>query len=198
MALEKLETEIRQEQIAKAAIALIASKGVRELNMAEVAKRVGLVPSAIYRHFDGKDALIDSIIMHIRRGLESNVKKALEGSADELEQLEALLTMHVELIRQNRGILHVVLSAEVFNSHPERKAKIYQMVKGYLGKVAAIIAQGQKSGRIRTGIDPGTVSVMFFGLIQPAAILSQMSDGEFDPVRHAHKAWKVFRFLLEK
>lgn len=198
MALEKLETEVRQEQIAKAAMALIASKGVRELNMAEVARRVGLVPSALYRHFDGKETLIDAVVTHIRKGLETNVKKALEGSMDELEQLESLLTMHVELIRQNRGILHVVLSAEVFNSHPERKARIYQMVKAYLGKVASIIAQGQKSGRIRSGIDPGTASVMFLGLIQPAAILSQMSDGEFDPARHAHKAWKLFRLLLAK
>ncbi len=63
MAREKLDTEIRQEQIAQAALSLIASRGIKGLSVAAVARRVGLVPSGIYRHFKGK--LYEVVEVHL-------------------------------------------------------------------------------------------------------------------------------------
>ena len=57
--MEKLDTEIRPEQLSQAALALIAAHGLEGLSIARVARRVGLVPSAIYRHYSGKDDLVD-------------------------------------------------------------------------------------------------------------------------------------------
>ena len=47
MAAEKLDTEIRQDQIAAAALEVLGARGVGELSMADIARRVGLAPSAI-------------------------------------------------------------------------------------------------------------------------------------------------------
>jgi len=46
----KTKTEIRQEQIAQAALRLIAKHRYHQLSVASLAKEVGVVPSAIYRH----------------------------------------------------------------------------------------------------------------------------------------------------
>ena len=51
----KLDTQIRREQIAEAAMSLVASQGLRRLSVAAVARRVGIVPSGIYRHFKSKE-----------------------------------------------------------------------------------------------------------------------------------------------
>ena len=54
MRAEKQHSEVRQDQIVKAAMALIAEQGLKGLSVAAVARRVGLVPSALYRHFKEK------------------------------------------------------------------------------------------------------------------------------------------------
>lgn len=72
------------------------------------------------------------------------------------------------------------------------------MVAGYLKRVADIVSQGQKEGQIRPGIDPDNASVMFLGLIQPAAILWNLSGGKFDVTRHVQKAWPIFHSFLKK
>ena len=59
---EKLNTEVRQEQIIQAAMNLIASRGLKGLSMAALANRIGLVPSAIYRHFKSKNDIVDMIL----------------------------------------------------------------------------------------------------------------------------------------
>ena len=192
MATEKLETEIRQEQITQAALGLVAAKGGVELSMAGVAQRLGLMPSAIYRHFKSKDEVLDATILHIRQRLMENVRAARVSTADPVECLRCLLDMHVKLVCENRGILHIVFSDSVYSGRPRRKRRMYRVIDGYLEQIAEIISQGQVRGRICQDQNSRALSVMFLGLIQPAVILWHMSDGEFDLNKHAENAWEVF------
>ena len=43
---------------------------------------------------------------------------------------------------------------------------------------------------------PGTVSVMFLGLIQPAALLWHLSEGGFDVTQHVDGAWNLLSETL--
>ncbi len=192
MCAEKLETEIRQDQIAQAALSLIGSHGLKALSVARVARQVGLVPSAIYRHFENKEQLVGSVLDLIHDRLCANVEAVHAEVADPLEQLRRLLMRHIRLIRENQGIPRVVFSEEMCVGHPERRAKVYRIVSDYLQRVAGLIREGQKAGRIRSDVDAAVVAVMMLGLVQPAAILWQVSDGAFDVTRQAKQSWRVF------
>jgi len=195
--IEKLSTEVRKEQIAQAALSLIASHGMRKLSIAGLARRVGLVPSAIYRHFRNKDEVLDAALEFIRNRLLDNVKAVYGETADPLEQLKRLLMRHVKLIRENQAIPLVIFSEEIYYGSPERKARVHGIMQGYLDRVADMVRQGQLEGRIRAEVDPKTVSLMFIGLFQPAALLWHMSDGKFDVTKHVEKAWKVFSRAIQ-
>jgi AcrR family transcriptional regulator len=193
----RLGTEVRREQIAEAALALISEQGLAGLSVAAVARRVGLVPSAIYRHFDGKEGVIDAVVALIRERLLRNVREACTEADDALDCLRRILTRHVELIRNNVGVPRVVFSEELYASRPGRKGDVHAAVSGYLASVAQVIRRGQASGRIRPDLDAGTLSVLFLGLIQPSAILWHLSDGQFDVTKHTQRAWEVFRGAIE-
>ena len=75
MAEEKLDTQIRREQIAEAALSLVADQGLRRLSVAAVARRVGLVPSGIYRHFKSKDEILAAVLDRIEARLLANVQR---------------------------------------------------------------------------------------------------------------------------
>jgi len=186
-----METAIRQEQLAQAALALIAAHGLEGLSVARVASRVGLVPSALYRHFSGKGELVDAVVGLIRERLHGNVSAVMRQTPDALERLRLLLMAHVRVIRENEGILRVIFSDELHHGHTDRKDRVYEMVGSYLKRVAAIVSEGQREGRIRRDLDAGTISVMFLGLLQPASILWHLSDGKFDVTRHVKKAWPI-------
>ena len=69
-----MNTEVRREQIIEAAMNLIASRGLKGLNVAGIANRIGLVPSAIYRHFKSKDDVLDMILDFIQEKLLTNIR----------------------------------------------------------------------------------------------------------------------------
>ena len=190
---EKLNTEVRQEQIIQAAMNLIASRGLKGLSMAALANRIGLVPSAIYRHFKSKNDILDMILNFIQERLLTNVRIACKETSEPMERLQRILRRHVETLRENRAIPRIIFTEDVFSGNPKRKTKVYGIVNGYLGGLNKIIRDGQERGQIRSDMDSKTVALMFLGMIQPGAILWFLSDGKFDISKQSEKNWNVFR-----
>lgn len=116
MAREKLSTEVRQEQILAAALEIVSAKGMKGLNTGAVARRVGIVPSALYRHFRDKEQMLDGLLALIEERLLANVQAARRETACPLAALESLLKRHVRLIRENAGIPLVIFSEEVYGA----------------------------------------------------------------------------------
>jgi AcrR family transcriptional regulator len=197
MRAEHLDTKIRKDQIAQAALSLIAAKGLRALSVAAVARQVGLVPSAIYRHFASKDAVLDATLEHLGQRLLSNIHLAAEETRDPVERLHRLLIRHVRLIRENQAIPRVIFSEGIYGDRPERKARVHGIITRYIDHIAQFVLEGQRAGRIRRDVDPRVTAVTFLGLILPAAVLWHLSDGGFDVTRQAERAWKIFRAGLE-
>jgi AcrR family transcriptional regulator len=192
MSARKLETGIRQEQIALAALELVAGKGLNGLNMAELARQVGLVPSAIYRHYKNKDQVIDAILDLVKARLLDNILAVTAELPDLLDQLQAIMMRHLHLIHQTKGIPDIFFSEEVFQGSAARKAKAYDIIRDYLTKITELVRQGQQTGTVRADIAPDTVAIMFLGMIQSAVILWHLSEGSFDVFRHAENVWKLF------
>lgn len=193
MSEEKLDTQVRREQIAEAALGLIAGQGLRALNMAAVARRVGLVPSGIYRHFESKDQILEAVLDLLRQRLLDNVEAARQEHADPLLRLRDVLMRHVRFIREGRAIPRIIFSDDVHGGHPDRKNRVRQILGEYMGHVADFVRQGQQQGLIRPELEPETVALMFLGMIVPAGILWHLSDGGFDVTRHAQRAWDMFQ-----
>ena len=192
MRARKTKTEVRQEQIAQAALGVVERHGLRGLNVARVARVVGVVPSCLYRHYPGKDGVLDSVLDLIAARTEANVAQARANGEGALDRLHGLLTRHVELVRLNSAIPRVVFSEELLHGRPAQRRRMYGIIRGYLQQVEQIVRDGQREGNIRAGVDPEAASVLFLGLIQPSVVLWAMSGGEFDVAAHAESGWKLF------
>ena len=193
---EKLDTQVRREQIAQAALELVASQGLRKLSVAAVARRVGLVPSGLYRHYQGKEEMLAAVLDLLERKLMDNVHAARQEGQNPLEQLRGLLVRHIRAIRENRALPRIVFSDDVHAGHPQRRDRVLQIVSRYMQAVAEIIVEGQKQRLIPKEVDPETGAMVFFGMIAPAALRWHLTEGGFDVTRHAERAWKFFAAAL--
>jgi AcrR family transcriptional regulator len=192
MADAKLDTQVRREQIAEVALNLVASEGVKRLSIAAIARRVGLVPSGIYRHFKSKGEVLDAVLDLLGRRLMANVEAARQETDDPLQQLKGVFFRHVRFIREGRAFPRIIFSDDVFSGHPERKALTQRIVADYLGGIQRIVSEGQQAGRVRPGLVPETVAIMFLGMVVPAGILWHLTDGGFNVTQHAGRAWEMF------
>jgi AcrR family transcriptional regulator len=197
MRAEKQNSETRRRQIAAAAMGLIARQGIKGLSVASVARKVGVVPSALYRHYKGKEEILEATLELIKELIMDNIRSAQKESPSPLEQLKVLMIRHLEMIQEFQAIPRIIFSDEVSAFHPLRRTVLFNIIRGILGQVAKLVAQGQRLGQIKPKLDPDTVSVIFLGLVQPPAILWYLSRGSFDIAKHMKKAWPVFEKAIQ-
>ncbi|MHB1349545.1 MAG: TetR/AcrR family transcriptional regulator [Desulfobulbus sp.] len=196
MAAQKLPTAVRQDQIVETAFQMLSENATRHLHVKDIAERLGMAPSALYRHFRNRDALMSAVLEHIRTKLYKNIEVVRQGSDDAGERLRELLSRHIRLIRERHGIPRILFSDELWGQNQERRRKMFRIVNGYLAEVEDIVREGQQNGQLRKEISPRAAARMFFGMVQPAALLWHMSGGDFDIEEHIALTWPLFAKLV--
>jgi len=192
----KAKTEIRQEQIARASLRLLALKGWQSVSLAAIAKEVGVVTSAVYRHFSGKDELLDAVLNLVDQSFQSSLHAARNAATDPVDCLHEVLLRHVELICDGVPVPLIFLSEDVFAGNARHRKRVQAIYRGYLGEIGEIIADGQREGLIKNELAAETLSLMWLGLVQSPAILWLLGHGDFDLRAHCESAWTLFAATL--
>lgn len=190
MATPKQKTRVRREQIARAALGLIAREGPSALSVTAVAREVGLTPSALYRHYEGRDQIVSAAYSLVGQAMRENLRTIEREDGPPLTRLRHLLDRHVSLLMKNPGIPRLVFSEQTYGD-PARSRDTYAAVRSYLSIVASLLAQAQKAGEISAEVDPAAAATLFLGIIQPQAVLWQMSGEAFDLRATTERAWEL-------
>ncbi len=193
---EKLDTQVRQAQIVQAALGLIAQQGLRRLSVGAVARRVGLVPSALYRHFRNKEEIVLACFEFVRSRALANLEAVSAASPNALERLERLIRLTVQMVRELQALPRIIFAEGFASELPARRRKIYQLLQGVLARLEEVVREGQRRGEIRADVDARSLAVMVWGQLPPLVILWHVSDGQFDVTRQAEKSWQVLRRAL--
>ncbi len=196
MSTERIPSPQRREQLAQAALAVIAERGLRGLSVAAVARRVGLVPSALYRHYRSKDALLDAAVETIRGRLMENIHFAERSGRPAIPALQQIILRHAALIRENPALPRILFSDEIHIDAPERRVLIRTAMGEYIESLADFIHRGQAAGQIRAGLDPRDTAFLCLGVMQAPTLLWVVSGGAYDSAAQIKRNWRVFSRLV--
>lgn len=188
-----------KERILDAALEMFAENGYAGTNMRDLAQSVGLTKSALYKHFQSKEdiwnSLLDEVEIHYSQGFGSAAASLEElESCEELEGVVLALfdfTVHDRMIILARKIL---LTEQFRNERARRLAGEY-----FLGKMAHVF-EGVFGMMMETGlmkrVDP---SILAFSFVTPIGALVQLCDREPEHVDWALDRLRAFlaQFLGE-
>src|SRR6185312_13545505 len=88
----------RQDEIIRAAIELINRKGVRAMTLADVAARLGIVPTGVIYYFSSKEELAAACFLRAIEAYQQLIEAAIAGR-DRRDRLERFVAGYVELTR---------------------------------------------------------------------------------------------------
>lgn len=184
-------TEIRREEILRAALFIVEQQGLDNLNTNAIAALIQLVPSAIYRHFKNKEEIIAALIDFIGERLQQNLQQATTQEGTALERLKSLFELHVKLLQEEPAIpriLYFLISSE---RNQELKKKMLAEIDAYVYETKKLLLQGKKAGEINPAVDVTAAAMMFLGMIQPLVILSQENKGVL--AEYPQKLWQCYQ-----
>lgn len=187
----KVDTEVRREQITQAALDIIASDGVKGLTTSAIAGRVGISGANLYRHFQNKNEILNSVVAKIGSDLLQNLR-AVRGEApeDPLLKLTKLVRRHLEYTQNNKGIPRLVFSEEMHITNVPLKEKLVRVINSYTQEISSLIREGQEAGIIKQNMEPQALALTIVGLIQVTVLKWSLNGFSFSPVDQGMKLWK--------
>ncbi|MCP3967183.1 MAG: TetR/AcrR family transcriptional regulator [Lentisphaerae bacterium] len=187
----KIKTEIRQEQIRKAAIQLISEVSLNNLTIADIADKIGVTKSNIYRHFPSKIAIIEDIIKMIDFKLQKIILDS-ETIKDPSEKLRNIFLSHIKLLKNCNGAPLFIFTDKLCMSSSNIKSVMQNTVNTYTQQINGIISEGIEYGNFKNDIDIKTAVEVYLGLIQSVIFQWLVSNGAFSPAARGEKFWEIF------
>ena len=86
----------REQEIIAATRGLFDARGVRDAQIEDIAKAVGINRAIVYRHFTGKEELFALTLVEYLDELRLSLAEAVDASDEPAEQLRALVSAFVE------------------------------------------------------------------------------------------------------
>ena len=196
MGRDYLDTNTRQRQIAETALRILSREGMKGLTVQKVSSELGIVPSAIYRHFRDKGAMVDAVICLVGEKLRENMNSVLSSGSSPREYLYMLLMGHTRFLMNELGLGVMFVTTEITREYPEKADGVIKNMEFFMSSVEKIFYSAREKGQIGFDLDPGVLRDIFAGLFMPAVISYHMGGGKFDLLERVEKNWNTFDQLL--
>ncbi|WP_051261370.1 TetR/AcrR family transcriptional regulator [Desulfovibrio inopinatus] len=189
--IEKKATDIRQEEIIRATLAVAAEHGVSGITVKRVAEKVGLSPAALYRHFAGKDEVLSAVQDFLSDRIGPAIMEALSAKSP-LAGVRSLFERIVAAINEHRMLPVVMISQDVWGEHPQNRKKMRQNFEMLHNGLTKLFEAARVAGEIRGDIDVTKLPLLFVGLYVPPALLSIRMPDLVDFQEQVQANWELF------
>ena len=181
-----------KERILDSALTLFAEKGYDGVGVDLIAEKAGIKGPSLYKHFKGKEEILDTLINKVEGYYETNFGSQIHpgripDSMDEFIDISVKriqFTLHDETIRKTRRIL----AMEQFRNQRIAKLATRYNLENIQGMYQKIFQGMMDAGIIRC-VDPVMLSMSF---VAPITLLIQMYDREPEREQEAMELMKTY------
>lgn len=161
--------EGKRERILEAAIKVFAAEGFYNAKVSQIAHQAGVADGTIYLYFKSKDDLLINLFEDRMEMVNANLRDAIETESTAVTRLKRIVKLHLELVEQNRDMAEVI-SVELRQSSKFIREYSNPKFAEFLRTIAGAVVEGQRTGELRTGIDPYVFARALFGALDEIAL----------------------------
>lgn len=157
-----------RETVLRRAIDLFNRHGYDATSVTDLAAELGVTKSAVYHHFESKEALLaaalDEALGELSAAVDEAAALTAEGSAH--ERLRSTIECAVETLAAHLPAVTLLLrvrgNSPLEQSALERRRHIDE-------RLATVVRRAAAEGDLRTDLDPELVSRLVFGMVNSLA-----------------------------
>jgi AcrR family transcriptional regulator len=181
------------DRILDAAVAVLGDAGQAGFSLREVARRVGITPMAVYRHYDGVDALLAAVRGRASAALLAAFTDAL-AEPDPRARLEATARGYVRWAMANPEQFRLLFTGGPPPAEAAREAQVRRDAAAFrfiVDRMREAMAAG-----LLPSDDPEARAVDLWALMHGLVVLQQEGKLRLDPAAFESHVGSALRWLL--
>jgi len=191
--IKHLPAEQRRAVIVEAVIELAAEQNPNDITTAAIAKRMGLTQGALFRHFSGKNAILQAVIEWATDRLLSRLDQAAQAVSSPLQALEAMFMAHIDFVVEHPGVPRMFLCELQRAELAPPKRLVQTLIHRYGERLQRLLEQGKAQAEVDAAIDTHGAAVLFIGTIQ-GLVMQSLLAGDVSTIRRdAPRVFAIYR-----
>ena len=185
----------RREEIVNAALQLLTEGGAPAVSTPALARRVGVTPSGVFKHFANKEEVWRAVMTHIADAMGARLRAAIRGEGTCADRLLALLEAYLLAVDEMPAIPAILFSGEVQTGGGASylREEIARRFGWLHEALKTQLLAGQAAGEFRRDLDIEAAAVMAAGLAQSTILRWRVHGGAVDMLSEARR---MFPLLL--
>jgi len=118
---KRLKASERKATILAVAKVLFSDKGYHGVSVDEIARRLGVSPAILYRHFPSKEALYEEVLNSIACKRESYVEAVVNSDSSFADVLRRITRIYIESVSKDPDYLRMELQSALEGSDATRQ-----------------------------------------------------------------------------
>ncbi|TLP78906.1 TetR/AcrR family transcriptional regulator [Nesterenkonia sphaerica] len=151
-----------RETLVRVCVEVFNLRGYEATSMGVLAQELGISKSAIYHHVNSKEEILDAALTHSLSELERVVAEAEALGTPAVVELETIIRESVNVL--TRSLPYVTLLLRL-RGNSELETAALARRREITRRIAALIAQAQADGDLRSDIDARTASRLAMGMV---------------------------------
>jgi AcrR family transcriptional regulator len=177
-------TDVRREEIVRAALEVISQRGFHETRVADIAQRAGTSAPAVLYHFRSKGEILDAVVSLAEDRFYDAVEATLAEEGGPTERLARLLE---SAARDDDGEATVAMwrvwleiwTRALRESHTARTRQLLD--RRWRGVLTETIAEGIATGAFSPATDAATAALTLASLMDGLAVQFALGDPDVGP-----------------
>jgi AcrR family transcriptional regulator len=142
------QADLTRERLLRAGLELFTAQGFRTTTTSDIARHAGVAEGSLYRHFPGKQALLNAVYRSAAAWAVERVREA-DAAADRLP--EKLAHLAAALVRGAGREPSLVRLFFIQNHTALLDEKTRSAAREFRGRLEGLVAQGKSDGLVRSG-----------------------------------------------
>lgn len=143
----------RKQQIIECSLDILLNQGVGKLTIKNIAGETGFVESALYKHFSGKDEILNAIIQYVEEICEKVLQDAQSIDSGAIVGIKKYFSAWTAVYIEKPFMIPVLFSKELFKGNLLFSQKLQEVLQKQNDFIEEIIRRGQKRGEFPRDVD---------------------------------------------
>ncbi len=191
-------TDIRQEEIKSAVLAIIFRDGLKNVSTRNIASRVGISEGNIFRHFKSKKEIILSIMDDVKSELIEGLRKISLEKTPPSRRLYKYLCKTVSYLIKYKGITILLFSEASYLNDHELMTKLNYIFNSQKQLIGKIVSDGIAMGKWNESVSVEDLSSLYMGIPITVNIEIILNRNGFEQVNFCKKMYELMLKILEK
>jgi TetR/AcrR family transcriptional regulator len=149
-----------REAILDAAEELFVDKGFSETSMSRIARKARVTKSLIHHHFGSKDNLWSEVKKRRFTQYSKSQFNLFSKKNPDVDDVQDAMKQYFQFLKKNPGFVRLILWSIIEHDSQQRHLQDKLSIVG-----VEMIRQAQKSGSLRSDVDPRSLMIMIYGLV---------------------------------